>query len=239
MMTLEVQAKAFPTSIPSRISRNAATTGSGSILSSRTDDSSPGDEDDPSGLLPASQYDLRRDRFRMKPPRNFSAQDENIGVNSTILATRRGMSSSTRKRPPERSRFAGVDTSSFQPAYRPENGAYSRDSSLLNRDNESSQFVMEPPTNVVGSQGLRDYEEELLDEVLSSAHRAMKRMDRNSIQNDNRQPLRQSTSNLAMAKADLTRDYYSDLEVSPAADVSEIDKHFGRLGMSGLFSLPL
>jgi meiosis induction protein kinase IME2/SME1 len=44
-----------------------------------------------------------------------------------------------------------------------------------------------------------DEEDELLDEVLSNAHKAMKRMDRNSIQNDNRQPLRQSNSNLALS----------------------------------------
>ena len=44
-----------------------------------------------------------------------------------------------------------------------------------------------------------DEEDELLDEVLSSTHKAMKRMDRNSIQNDNRQPLRQSTSNLGLS----------------------------------------
>jgi meiosis induction protein kinase IME2/SME1 len=44
-----------------------------------------------------------------------------------------------------------------------------------------------------------DEEEELLDEVLSTTHKAMKRMDRNSIQNDSRQPLRQSTSNLALS----------------------------------------
>ena len=44
-----------------------------------------------------------------------------------------------------------------------------------------------------------DEEDELLDEVLSNTHKAMKRMDRNSIQNDNRQPLRQSNSNLGLS----------------------------------------
>jgi meiosis induction protein kinase IME2/SME1 len=44
-----------------------------------------------------------------------------------------------------------------------------------------------------------DEEDELLDEVLSSTRKAMKRMDRNSVQNDNRQPLRQSNSNLALS----------------------------------------
>jgi meiosis induction protein kinase IME2/SME1 len=44
-----------------------------------------------------------------------------------------------------------------------------------------------------------DEEDELLDEVLSSTHRAMKRLDRNSGQSDGRQALRQSTSNLALS----------------------------------------
>jgi meiosis induction protein kinase IME2/SME1 len=44
-----------------------------------------------------------------------------------------------------------------------------------------------------------DEEDELLDEVLSNTHKAMKRLDRNSIQNDNRQPLRQSNSNLGLS----------------------------------------
>jgi meiosis induction protein kinase IME2/SME1 len=44
-----------------------------------------------------------------------------------------------------------------------------------------------------------DEEDELLDEVLSSTKKVMKRIDRNSIQNDNRQPLRQSNSNLALS----------------------------------------
>merc|ERR1712093_59924 len=44
-----------------------------------------------------------------------------------------------------------------------------------------------------------DEEDELLDEVLSSTHKAMKKLDRNSIQNDARQPLRQSTSNVALS----------------------------------------
>ena len=33
-----------------------------------------------------------------------------------------------------------------------------------------------------------------------------------------------------MVKADLTRDYYGDLEIAPGADVSEIKKQFKRLG---------
>ncbi|TAQ90328.1 hypothetical protein B7494_g1342 [Chlorociboria aeruginascens] len=44
-----------------------------------------------------------------------------------------------------------------------------------------------------------DEEDELLDEVLSSTQKAMKRMDRNSIQNDSRTPLRQSNSNLGLS----------------------------------------
>jgi meiosis induction protein kinase IME2/SME1 len=44
-----------------------------------------------------------------------------------------------------------------------------------------------------------DEEDELLDEVLTTTHKAMKRMDRNLIHNDTRQPLRQSTSNVAVS----------------------------------------
>lgn len=44
-----------------------------------------------------------------------------------------------------------------------------------------------------------DEEDELLDEALSNTHKAMKRLDRNSIQNDNRQPLRHSNSNLGLS----------------------------------------
>jgi hypothetical protein len=33
-----------------------------------------------------------------------------------------------------------------------------------------------------------------------------------------------------MAKADLSRDYYGDLEITPTADVSEIKKQFKKLG---------
>lgn len=44
-----------------------------------------------------------------------------------------------------------------------------------------------------------DEEDELLDEALTTTHRAMKRLDRNSIQNDSRQPLRQSSSNLGLS----------------------------------------
>ena len=44
-----------------------------------------------------------------------------------------------------------------------------------------------------------DEEDELLDEVLTTTHKAMKRMDRNSIHNDTRQSLRQSTSNVAVS----------------------------------------
>jgi meiosis induction protein kinase IME2/SME1 len=43
-----------------------------------------------------------------------------------------------------------------------------------------------------------DEEDELLDEVLSSTHRVMKRLDRNSVHNDSQQSLRQSSSNLAL-----------------------------------------
>jgi meiosis induction protein kinase IME2/SME1 len=53
-------------------------------------------------------------------------------------------------------------------------------------------------------QGVPQYEtpeeeDELLDEVLSSTHKAMKRVDRNSIHNDSHQPLRQSASNMAIS----------------------------------------
>ncbi len=44
-----------------------------------------------------------------------------------------------------------------------------------------------------------DEEDELLDEMLSSTEKAVKRMDRNSSQNDSRQPLRQSNSNLGLS----------------------------------------
>ena len=43
-----------------------------------------------------------------------------------------------------------------------------------------------------------DEEEELLDEALTGAHKAMKRLDRNSIQPDTRPSLRQSNSNLGL-----------------------------------------
>jgi meiosis induction protein kinase IME2/SME1 len=42
-------------------------------------------------------------------------------------------------------------------------------------------------------------EDELLDEVLSTTHKAMKRVDRDSLHNESRQPLRQSASNMAMS----------------------------------------
>lgn len=53
-------------------------------------------------------------------------------------------------------------------------------------------------------QGVPQYEtpeeeDELLDEALSSTHKAMKRVDRNSVHNDSRQPLRQSASNMAIS----------------------------------------
>jgi hypothetical protein len=35
-----------------------------------------------------------------------------------------------------------------------------------------------------------------------------------------------------MVKADLTRDYYGDLELAPTADVAEIKKQFKKLGKS-------
>ncbi|EHL00291.1 putative Sporulation protein kinase pit1 [Glarea lozoyensis 74030] len=43
-----------------------------------------------------------------------------------------------------------------------------------------------------------DEEDELLDEALTSTHKAMKRLDRNSMQADSRQSLRQSNSNLGL-----------------------------------------
>ena len=33
-----------------------------------------------------------------------------------------------------------------------------------------------------------------------------------------------------MVKADLTRDYYGDLELQPGADITEIKKQFKKLG---------
>jgi meiosis induction protein kinase IME2/SME1 len=42
-------------------------------------------------------------------------------------------------------------------------------------------------------------EDELLDEVLSTTHKAMKRVDRDSLHNESRQPLRQSASNMAIS----------------------------------------
>ncbi|KAH8811758.1 meiosis induction protein kinase-like protein [Xylogone sp. PMI_703] len=44
-----------------------------------------------------------------------------------------------------------------------------------------------------------DEEDELLDEVLTSTSKAMRRMDRNSMQSETHTPLRQSTSNLALS----------------------------------------
>ncbi|RFU26037.1 hypothetical protein B7463_g10307, partial [Scytalidium lignicola] len=44
-----------------------------------------------------------------------------------------------------------------------------------------------------------DEEDELLDEALTSTNKAMKRMDRNSVQSETHTPLRQSTSNLALS----------------------------------------
>jgi hypothetical protein len=41
-----------------------------------------------------------------------------------------------------------------------------------------------------------------------------------------------------MVKADLTRDYYGDLEISSTADISEIKKQFKKLGTCGLHYLP-
>jgi curved DNA-binding protein CbpA len=35
-----------------------------------------------------------------------------------------------------------------------------------------------------------------------------------------------------MVKADLTRDYYGDLELPPTADTAEIKKQFKKLGMA-------
>lgn len=37
-----------------------------------------------------------------------------------------------------------------------------------------------------------------------------------------------------MVKADLTRDYYGDLEVAPTADINEVKKQFKKLGMPHL-----
>jgi len=37
-----------------------------------------------------------------------------------------------------------------------------------------------------------------------------------------------------MVKADLTRDYYGDLELAPNADTAEIKKQFKKLGMTNL-----
>ena len=55
------------------------------------------------------------------------------------------------------------------------------------------------PTNGVHQYDTPDEEEELLDEALSNTHRAIKRLDRNLVQNDNRQVLRQSNSTLGLS----------------------------------------
>ena len=39
-----------------------------------------------------------------------------------------------------------------------------------------------------------------------------------------------------MVKADLSRDYYGDLELSPNADANEIKRQFKKLGMLSLLS---
>jgi DnaJ-class molecular chaperone len=37
-----------------------------------------------------------------------------------------------------------------------------------------------------------------------------------------------------MVKADLSRDYYGDLEILPTADTAEIKKQFKKLGMASM-----
>lgn len=40
-----------------------------------------------------------------------------------------------------------------------------------------------------------------------------------------------------MGKADMTRDYYGDLEVQPSADAAEIKKQFKKLGKIPLLNI--
>ena len=39
-----------------------------------------------------------------------------------------------------------------------------------------------------------------------------------------------------MVKADLTRDYYGDLELPPSVDAHEIKKQYKKLGMTGAYT---
>ena len=42
-----------------------------------------------------------------------------------------------------------------------------------------------------------------------------------------------------MVKADMTRDYYGDLEILPTADVADIKRQFKKLGMYDFFLISL
>jgi hypothetical protein len=150
MTTLEVQPKAFPTSIPSTVSHNQATTGFGSILPSHTDDSSLGDRAD---LRWGFANDWRTEptlvareaeEIRIRYGPNVSTQDKNIGQSSKILATRRGLSSSTLKRtpkrPPGRSPFAKFGTRSSQLPYGTEDFINSQDPSPESKGREIFNF---------------------------------------------------------------------------------------------------
>jgi hypothetical protein len=130
MTTLEVQPKAFPTSIPSTISRIQTTTGAGSILSSETDNTS----------LRVYRAAQETEESRTESGLNVATQDENISSSSRILATRREVSGRTPKRPPGRSPFAGFGTGPYRAAYRSKDVAYSRDSSPRNGDNNGTKF---------------------------------------------------------------------------------------------------
>jgi hypothetical protein len=134
MTTLEVQPKAFPTSIPSTISHIQTTTGSSFILSSEIDNSSLGGDR-------AAQ---EAEQSHIESGLNFSTQDGNIGSSSRILATRRGVSGRTPKRPSGRSPFAGFATGPYRAAYRPKDVAYSRDSSPRNQGKNDTNTKFSP-----------------------------------------------------------------------------------------------
>jgi hypothetical protein len=118
MTTLEVEPKRFPTSITSTISYNRTSAGFRSTLPSQTDDSSLGG--DGASLASAFSSSVAQDGVRRKPE-TVSTQDKYMGQSSRILATRRGLSSNSPKRTPqrrsERSQFAKFDTISSQPAF--------------------------------------------------------------------------------------------------------------------------
>jgi hypothetical protein len=133
MTTLEVQPKAFPTSIPSTISHIRTTTGAGSILSSETDNSSLGRD-----------RTAQEEASHIESGLNVSTQDENIGSSSRMLAMRRGISGRTSKTASGRSPFAGFGTGPYRAAYRPKDVAYSQGSSPRNRDDKDTNTKLSP-----------------------------------------------------------------------------------------------